>query len=185
MVLHAYEIHTLPMNTNPLRVEYGGTYFKSRTRNMIKEFIHRFYTPFAFILWTVVAFNLHTCINTPAICLAISIVAALFNAHSTYCQWIQNILLLTESKEPKISTQIKISIAVSDFIVHFICTLLSFWWIDDLHECIPLARSHMGAVWIFLVVFAFSLHAIQYRAKNKRIEHIIRTAYKHIEPSDP
>jgi hypothetical protein len=172
------------MHNSPLDIHYAGKFLKSRNRTMIKEFTYRFYTPFSIVLWIAVAFNLHTCVNTPALVVLISVSAAALNSHYTYYDWLHNILLLTESQHPTISYQAKISVAVSDFMVHFTCTLLSFWWVDDLHECIPMDRENMGMVWLVLFLLSMAMHIIQYRVKNNRIETIVKNAYRHVQSSD-
>lgn len=168
---------------SPIDINYGGKLFKSRFRSMIRDFLYRFYTPFSFLVWTLVAFDVNTCANTPALVVTISIIAAATNSYYTYMTWRSNVLLITAAQTPKIPMDTKITIATSDFIVQLLCTLLSFWWIDDLHECIPLQRKYMGITWLIMLLLSMVLHIVQYYVKNKKIISVTADAYKHVQSS--
>lgn len=163
----------------PIEINYTGTLMKSRNRQMMKAFVYRFYTPFSFIVWFMVALNVNTCTNTPLFIILISVAAASLNSYQTYKNWYQNIMLMMEAKRPHVQYSTKVSIATSDFIVHLLCTILSFWWVDDLHECIPLKQQ--GVAWFVILLLAMVLHIIQYHVKHRRMEEVIRDAYRHVQ----
>lgn len=171
------------MNNRPIDVQYRGKLFKSKNRQIIIEFLYRFYTPFSFIIWILVALNANTCNNAPVLVIIISILAALLNSYNSYEKWRSNVLLITEAQDPKLSYDTKISIVVSEFIVHLLCTMLSFWWVDDMHECISIRRETVGLTWILLLLLSMILHIIQYKVKNRKIIEIQKNAYKHVQSS--
>ena len=144
----------MPTQT-PIHVNYAGKLLKSRTRDRIKTFVYRFYTPYIFLIWVIIAFDYNNCNNIPPMMIIIILLSAFQNSKYSYEQWYADILLMTEANEPKIPGNIKLSIATSDFIVQVFCTILSFWWIDDLHTCIPLERKNQGFAWTCLLLVAF------------------------------
>lgn len=170
-------------NQTPIHVNYAGKLLKSRTRDKIKTFVYRFYTPYVFLIWVIIAFDYNNCNNIPPMMVLIILLSAFQNSKTSYEQWYSDILLMTEANEPKIPVNIKSSIACSDFIVQVICTVLSFWWIDDLHTCIPLKKTHQGITWICLLMVTFFAHTLHYKLKNEKLEYITRKAYQHVQSS--
>lgn len=167
----------------PIHVSYAGKLLKSRTRDRLKTFVYRFYTPYVFLIWMVIAFDYNNCNNIPPIMIIIILLSAFQNSKYSYDQWYADILLMTEANDTKIPGNIKISIASSDFIVQVFCTILSFWWIDDLHTCIPLGRTNQGIAWTCLLIISILAHTLHYRLKNEKLEYITRNAYKHVQSS--
>lgn len=167
------------MNAPPIRVTYGGKLVKARTRDMIDRFFKRFFTPFAFVIWGVVAFEYNTCMNVPALIVVVSLIAAVHNANNTYLRWRQDLMLISEGKIAKEDCGLKATIAGSDFLIHFISIVLGFWWVDDFHECLPVERANQGVVWAMFVLLVFVLHSIQYHVSIARQQHLVTSAYQH------
>ena len=167
------------MNAPPIHVSYGGKLIKARNREMIDRYCRRFFTPYAFVVWGVVAFELNNCTNVPLLVLTVSFVAAIHNAINTYHHWRQDLMLISEGNIPKEDWSLKTTIAGSDFMIHFLCLLLSFWWIDDFHMCIPLERPHQPRIWLTLIIFTFVLHVVQYNVSVARQHHLVSMAYRH------
>jgi hypothetical protein len=170
-------------NESPIHVNYAGKLLKSRTRDRLRSFVYRFYTPYVFLIWTIIAFDYNTCDNIPIVMLFIVILSATQNSINNYQKWYSDILLMTESHVPNIKRHIQIMVAASDFIVQVICTVLSFWWIDDLHECIPIERFRQGITWTALLVAALVSHTAQHKMKNEKMEQVARRAYQHVQSS--
>lgn len=168
---------------SPIHVSYAGKLLKSRTRDRLKTFVYRFYTPYVFLIWLIIAFDYNTCNNIPLVMVIIILLSAFQNSKYSYEQWYADILLMTEANETKIPRNIKLSIASSDFFVQVLCTILSFWWIDDLHACIPLGRRNQGIAWSCLLVTAALAHTLHYKLKNQKLEYITRNAYQHVQSS--
>ena len=152
---------------------------KARTRALVRKFFSRFYTPFSFIIWFLVVAQVNTCENIPFCIIIISLLAAFFNAVATFNKWRSDIKLITENQS--LHTSFSGSVFVSDFIIHFICIVLSFWWIDDIHECIPIDRYQQSITWVILFVFVLCLHMVQYKITEKRIDYVTRQAYRHVD----
>lgn len=170
-------------NESPIHVNYAGKLLKSRTRDKLKTFVYRFYTPYVFLIWTIIAFDYNTCTNVPIIMFLITILSAIQNSTNSYQKWYSDILLITEANVPNIKTHTKIIVATSDFFVQVLCTVLSFWWIDDLHACIPIARFRQGVTWTVLLATALICHTAQHRLRNERLEYTVRLAYQHVQSS--
>jgi hypothetical protein len=108
------------MNAPPIRVTYGGKLVKARTRDMIDRFFKRFFTPFAFVIWGVVAFEYNTCMNVPALIVVVSLIAAVHNANNTYLRWRQDLMLISEGKIAKEDCGLKATIVLLVFVLHSI-----------------------------------------------------------------
>lgn len=171
------------MNSSPINVNYSGKFFKTKTRTMLNSFFNRFYTPYVFVLWFIVAFNLDNCTNVPLIIIIVTVIASAQNSYHTYNNWYSDIMLLTEAHEPKIKPIHKCLLIVSEFGIHLVCTILSIWWIDDLHECVPFVRQNQGIGWLITIILAIILHVTQYKLKNKQIETITKNVYRHVQDS--
>lgn len=167
------------MNAPPIHVQYGGKLIKAKTRDMVDRFFKRFFTPFAFIIWGVVAFEYNTCVNVPTLIVVVSLVAAVHNANNTYLRWRQDLLLISDGNIAKEDCGLKTTIAGSDFLIHFIAVVLSFWWVDDFHACLPLDRDNQGTIWLILTCLTFALHVIQYNVSIARQQHLVSVAYSH------
>lgn len=169
------------MNSSPINVNYSRKFFKTKTKTMLNSFFNRFYTPYVFVLWFIVAFNLDNCTNVPIIIILMTIVASAQNSFNTYNIWYSDVMLLTEAHEPKINFVNKCMFIVSEFFIHLVCTTLSIWWIDDLHECVPFLRQNQGIAWLIVVILAIILHITQYKLKNKQMEIITKSVYRHVQ----
>jgi len=168
------------MSSSPIYVTYAGKCLKSRDRQMLKSFLQRFYTPFAFVVWVAVAFNFKSCANVPVMIATVTVLAASTNAIATYQTWLQDVYLLSSGKTPTVRSETKTFVIVSDFFIHFVCTLLSFWWIDDFHECIPVDRHQQATVWSGTFLIAFLTHYIRHSTVTREKQRITANAYQHV-----
>jgi len=168
------------MAGSPIHVNYAGKCVKSRDRQLIKTFLHRFYTPFALVIWVIVAFDLKSCTNIPLLIALVSIIAAATNAAETYHTWLQGVYLMSSGNTPIIRIDLKTYVIVSDFFIHFVCIVLSFWWIDDFHECVPIDRHHQASAWSGTFVVAFLSHYMRHGSTNRQRQRIAANAYEHV-----
>ena len=168
---------------DPIHFKTPTTCIKSRQRKMIKNFFHRFYTPYSFIVWLLAATDINTCQNVPISIIIISLVAALTNAYETYTQWKTDIQLITNDPDPKMEISLSIVVLVTDFMIHYICIVLSFWWIDDLHTCIWIPKQIQLYIWITFFAIAIVLHVLQYNITQHKIALITKQAYSHVSSS--
>lgn len=179
-ILH---IDTIFIEMQPIKVNYNGKLFKTKTKRMINSFFNRFYTPYIFLLWFIVSFNFDNCTSVPTIITCITIIASAQNSYYSYIIWHSDIMLLTDANEPKIRGSSKLYLILSEFLIHSVCIILSIWWIDDLHLCIQIERTTQGFIWIVTLIIAMVLHVTQYKIKNKQMELIARNVYKHVQSS--
>jgi len=167
------------MNAPPIHVNYGGKLLKARTRDMIDRYFKRFFTPFAFVVWMIVALEYNTCVNVPTLIFAISTIAGVHNANTAYIRWRQDLMLISEGNIPKEDCNLKMTIAGADFLIHFMCIALSLWWVDDFHSCIPIEKSNQATVWCVFVGLTFVLHVIQYQVSITRQQQLVTVTYSH------
>ncbi len=156
---------------------------KSRERKMIKDFFARFYTPFSFIIWFIVGMGVNNCQNVPTMIILISLFAAIFNAYHTFTEWKADIELITNDRYPSIDVKFSWAIFFADFMIHLICIVLSFWWIDDLHTCLNMEKYIQFYIWISLYITAIILHVMQYNITQQRRDLITKQSYNHVSSS--
>lgn len=164
----------------PIHVNYAGKCIKSRDRQLIKTFLHRFYTPFALVIWIIVAFDIKSCTNIPLLVTIVSILAAASNAMETYDKWLQDVYLMSSGNNPTVRIDVKVYVVVSDFFIHVVCVFLSFWWIDDFHECLFIDRHHQATAWCGIFIVAFLSHCMRHVSTNRQRERITANAYQHV-----
>lgn len=80
---------------------------------------------------------------------------------------------------PKEDCNLKMTIAGSDFVIHFMCIALSLWWVDDFHSCIPIEKNNQAMVWCVFVGLTFVLHVIQYQVSIARRQQLVNITYSH------
>ena len=161
----------------PIYVKSRRICLKSRERKMIKYFFKRFYTPFAFLVWFIVGLDNNTCTNVPITVCTIAFCAASLNAYETYKQWSVDVALIDKDMKPNMFSYV---IFASDFIIHLLCIVLSFWWIDDLHTCLWVSKKIQFYVWVLLYIVSIVLHVMQYNLKQYKIDRVTRQAYNHV-----
>lgn len=154
---------------------------KARERRMIYRFFQRFYTSFAFIVWIMAQFSMNTCQSVPISIILISLGAAFVNATQTNRQYISDIKLIMEDQHPDFNKSNSVGIFLMDFAIHLICVVLSFWWVDDLHTCIPLSKRRQSHVWCLCFLSAFVLHVLQYNITQYKIDQIVKQSYQHVQ----
>jgi len=160
------------MNPTPIHVSYAPKLAKSKTRQILKEYIFRFYTPFAFLAWTMVALNLNSCSNVPYILIFISLLAASVNSYQFYAKWERDHQILADASR-KIPRTIKINVASTHFVIQFACSFLSFWWIDDFHTCVPFNRNQQGVLWFIGIAVTFVAHIFAHKVANRKLVEIL------------
>ncbi len=164
----------------PIHVSYAGKCMKSRDRQLIKTFLHRFYTPFALVIWIIVAFDMKSCTNIPLLVTIVSILAAASNAMETYHTWLQDVYIMSSGNTPTIRNDVKVYVVVSDFFIHVVCVFLSLWWVDDFHECLFIDRHHQATAWCGIFIVAFLSHYMRHMTTNRQRERITANAYQHV-----
>lgn len=164
---------------NPLHVNYVPKLLKSRQKIALMTFLKRLQTHYVVVLWCIVALDMNTCHNTPYIVFGLSFVSSVQYVYYSYNDFIYDLLYVIE-KKPEIILMNKVSLWLRDFFIQFLCSLLTFWWIDDIHTCVPLDRIHQSYVWIALVCVTLVLHLINYKYVQSRSEIIVREAYDHV-----
>lgn len=165
----------------PIYVNTPTQCMKSKQRKMISKFFARFYTPFAIIIWILSASDINTCQNVPISIAIISCLAALYNAYDSFWQWKVDIKLITNGAQE--NRRFSLAIFASEFMIHLICIVLSFWWVDDLHTCLNIAKKTQMYIWLVLFTTSIVMHIMQYTLSQQKISYIVKQAYKHVASS--
>lgn len=166
---------------DPIYINTPTQCIKSKQRKMVTKFFARFYTPFAIIIWVLSAMDINTCQRVPISIAVISCIAALYNAYDSFWQWNIDIKLITNDNRE--NQGFSLVIFASEFMIHLICIVLSFWWVDDLHTCLNISKKTQLYIWLTLFIIAIVLHIMQHTLSQQKITYIVKQAYKHVEPS--
>lgn len=169
---------------NPLHVNYIPKLLKSRQRIALQTFFKRLQTHYVFLMWCIVALDLNTCTNTPYIVFGVSFVSSVHYVYYSYNDFVYNLLYVIE-KNPEIVFLNKVSLWLRDFFIQFLSSLITFWWIDDIHTCVKLDRIHQSYAWVALVCLTLMLHLINYKYVQNESEIIVREAYEHVSQEVP
>jgi len=165
---------------DPIYLKDTTICIKSRERKMFYNFFNRFYTPFVFIIWFIVGLDINTCQNVPILIIIISCTAAFFNAMDTFTQWKNDLCIVLESNSPPVNEWYYSFVFLSEYAIHWICIILSIWWVDDLHSCMSLDRNYQFYLWCGVLIVVIVLHVLQHKLRNKQIQMIVKQSYTHV-----
>lgn len=163
----------------PLDIRYLPNLIKQKTKFLLHRFLQRFFTPTILILWFMVSLGIDSCKFSPHIIFLLSFAAALHSSYIQYTLWYSRLLQMVE--KPTVSLQSKLVVIIPDFFIHLITSFLGFFWVDDLHSCFHLDKSHQGGLWIILFLIAFVGHFIHHNSIHKNMNNIVQRVYNHVE----
>lgn len=165
----------------PLDITYLPNLLKQKTKFLLHRFLLRFFTPTIFILWLLVSLQIDSCDYNVYIIFTLSFVAAIHSSYVQYTLWYHKILHMVE--RPTISMLSKVMVIIPDFFIHMLTSFLGFWWVDDMHTCFRLDKSHQGGLWIILFLVALTLHVIHHNYIHANMNLIVQRVYQHVDSS--
>lgn len=172
-------MHPKPMQ--PLHVNYIPKLITKRKFRVIQQYLLRFYSPFIAILWIATAFQYNNCETMTLLVPFVAIVSSIYKTHNQYCIFYKDLAYIMESQTIKIDLRGKIYYVVMEIVLHLMIAVISYWWIDNVHTCVPLSRQDQSYMFVFLLLFSFFLHVIHHQQTKRETQYIVRSAYSHLD----
>lgn len=142
------------------------------TSNIYILFIQRFHIPI--LMWILVAFDYHDC-HTFEVILPILILGnAIYKVYHSYNTWYKQMVCIVGSNPHRCyfcSVELGIQLLTG---------MLTYWWVDDVHACIPLNRINRGYLFILLLCLAFFLHILHDKRTKKHVNDIRKKSFAHL-----
>jgi hypothetical protein len=167
-----------------IHVNYASKFLKWKHKTTFIELIHRFYSPTVFLVMGLSAFNAITYTQYIGILLIIiSFFSSIMVSWFSWERWKKDFMYLAESEReiPKSTTYF---IVFCEFVVQFLVSIASFWWISQIPEQVflwtGLERYTQAILWSVLLLFIFVLHIVLWKKSSKEMERLLTTTYQHL-----
>lgn len=167
----------------PLHVNYIPKLLTKRKFRVFQQYLLRFYSPFILLLWILVALDYHDCGRITFVVPMVAIGSSIHKTYGQYCIFYKDLAYIMECQSVKIRLQGKIYYIVVEFILHVMIALITYWWIDNVHTCVPVTRKNQSYLFFFLLFLSFFLHVVHHFQTKKETQYIVRSAYSHVDQS--
>ena len=170
-----------------IHVDYVSKFMKWKHKTTFIEFMNRFYSPTLFIVMTLSAFDaIHYTYSAPLIIL-MAFVSSILVAYSSWTRWKKDFMYLAE-RNCDIPLGVTVFIVGYESVLQFLVSIVSFWWISGVPECIfkwyGIERSVQAYMWLALLIAVFILHVILWKKSSKEMERLLKTTYEHLAGRD-
>lgn len=170
-----------PKPLQPLHVNYIPKLITKRKFRVMQQYVNRFYSPLIIVLWGLVAFQYHTCQTMTLVVPLLAILSSMYKTYSQYCVFYKDLAYIMESQTIQINLRGKMYYIVMEFLLHLLVALVTYWWIDNVHTCVPIDREKQSYFFFLLLMLSFFLHVIHHQQTKKQTQHIVRCAYSHLD----
>lgn len=118
------------------------------------------------------------------ILLLLSIISSVLVSYSAWERWKKDFMYLAE-RQFDIPLSVSIFIIACESFLQFLVSIVSFWWISRVPNCIfmwyGIDRNTQAYVWLFLLFFVFMLHVILWKKSTEEMERLLKTTYEHLD----
>jgi len=166
---------------NKLHVDYIPKLITKKKQRVLRLFIRRFYTPYVLLLWVLIALEQHACATMRVVLPCVIVISSIHQTSLKYKEYRNTLDYLMETSAYEIDVFTKCYFLIIEFIVQCIASALSFWWLDDVHSCVAMDRSHQSVVFVALFVGAFVAHVLHHFKTKKHTEYFVRSSYRHVD----
>jgi hypothetical protein len=168
----------------PIHVSHAPKLIKWKNKTALLEFTNRFYSPAIFIVGLLSAYRLIEYTYALPILIILAILSSIVISYSAWHRWKKDFFYLAE-KEQNIPRRTTIVIVLTECVLQFLVSIISFWWISGVPACIAswtdLNRITQAYVWTSLLVFTFVMHIVAWKRSSKEMYRCLRETYEHLE----
>jgi hypothetical protein len=164
-----------------LHVAYIPKLITKRKEKVIRQYVERFYSPYIFILWILVAFDINDCVNMVYIVPLLTCVSALHSTYRKYHLYYKDLVYVMQNENIEVDVFTKCQFCIFEIVIQFFTTFIAFFWVDEVHTCLfDLNRVYQSYLFVTVIVVTFILHVGHYQQTKKLTEYFVRTSYSHV-----
>lgn len=164
-----------------LHVAYVPRLITKRKEKVIREYVHRFYTPYIFILWVLVAFDINDCRHMTYLVPLLALVAAGHSTYRKYELYYKDLVYVMQNEDIEVDIYTKCQYIIFEIVIQFLTSFTAFYWVDEVHTCLfKLTRVYQSYLFVSVMVVTFILHVGHHKQTKKMTEYFVRTSYSHV-----
>jgi len=164
-----------------LHVAYVPRLITKRKEKVLRQYVERFYSPYIFILWTLVAFDIDDCGHMKYLVPVLTCASAVHSTYKKYVLYYKDLVYLVQNEDIEIDIFTKCHYIIFEFVLHFLTTGVAFYWIDEVHTCLfDINRVYQSYLFVSIILVTFMLHVGHYQKTKHMTEYFVRTSYSHV-----
>ena len=167
----------------PIHIDYAPKLIKWKNRTAFIEFTHRFYSPALFIVAFLSAFEWISYEYAWWLLPTLALISSIGISYYAWKRWKKDFIFLVEVNHNVPMTSC-FKILMTEIILQFLVSILSFWWISGVPNCVTrwfgYGRLVQAYLWSGLSILVFILHLIQWNMSSREMDKIIRDTYDHL-----
>ena len=163
-----------------LHVSYVPRLLTKKKQKLISQYLQRFYTPYTILVWCFVALDANDCNHMRFWIPAIAIFSSGHSTYRKYTEFYKDLVYILENNDFEVDEFMKMHYILFEFMIQFVATLTTFYWIDEVHTCLKIDRNYQSYLFFFIMALTFFSHVTFYLNTKKQTEHFVRATYSHI-----
>ena len=168
-----------------LHVSYVPRLITKRKQKVIHQYVQRFYTPYIFLLWFLVAFDINDCCHMVYVVPTLTIVSSVHSTVSKYDNYYKDLMYVMQRESVEVDWFTKMHYLAFEFIIQFFTTFVAFYWVDEVHTCMfDISRQYQSYLFVTVITITFILHVGHHQQTKKQTEYFVRTSYNHLSNVD-
>lgn len=170
---------------NKLHVSYVPRLLTKRKEKLVYEYIHRFFTPYIFVLWFLVAFDINDCKHMVYIVPILIVVGAAHSTTHKYAMYYKDLVYVMQQDDIEVDEFTKCHFILFEFIIQIMTTFVSFYWTREVEECMfNISRTNQSYLFVIIITITFILHIGHHQQTKKQREHFVKRTYSHVSDID-
>lgn len=164
-----------------LHVAYVPRLITKRKEKVIRQYLERFYSPYIFILWVLVAFDINDCGHMVYIVPLLTFVSASHSTYNKYALYYKDLVYVMQNENIEVDVFTKCQYIIFEMVIQFFTCFTAFFWVDEVHTCLfDLSRVYQSYLFVTVIIVTFILHVGHYQHTKKLTEYFVRTSYDHV-----
>lgn len=164
-----------------LHVAYVPRLITKRKEKVLREYIERFYSPYIFILWIFVAFDINDCKHMVYIVPLLTCISASHSTYRKYQTYYKDLVYVMQNENVEVDVFTKCQYIIFEIVIQFFTCFTAFFWVDEVHTCLfVFDRVHQSYIFVVVLLVTFVLHVGHYQQTKKLTEYFVRTSYSHV-----
>lgn len=168
-------------NDARLHVSYVPRLITKRKRKVIQQYVERFYSPYIFLLWFLVAFDIDDCSHMVYIVPLLTVVSSIHSTMKKYDCYYKDLVYVMQTEEIEVDVFTKCHYILFEFVIQIFTCFTAFYWVDEVHTCLfNFKRQYQSYVFVTIITITFVLHVGHYQQTKKQTEYFVRNSYQHV-----
>ena len=163
-----------------LHVRYIPKLITKRKQKLITDYFDRFYDPFIFILWVLVALDAHDCALMRGFVPLLALLSSAKKTVGKYNRFYADLVYILETADVRLDVFTKCHYLLFEFVIQTVASLTAFYWVDEVHSCVALDRTHQSYVFFGILAVTFVLHVVHHQQTKKHTQYFVRSTYGHL-----